>query len=63
MAKIPSDRCDRVQRDGTPMWINKKKDEDCDKAVNSYVNCRSRIYREDIDIPGTDLTQIMPATV
>ncbi|MCB9772147.1 MAG: fibronectin type III domain-containing protein [Candidatus Omnitrophica bacterium] len=42
---------------GTPnVDQQKKKDEDCDKSVNSYVNCRSRIYHEDIAIPGTGLT-------
>ncbi len=34
----------------------KNEGDDCDKATNSFVNCRSRIYHEDIDIPGTDLT-------
>lgn len=34
----------------------KKKDEDCDKQTNSFVNCRSRVYHEDIAIPGTGLS-------
>ncbi len=37
----PEDRCKHVNNT---------------KKVDSYINCRSRIYHEDIDIPGTDLT-------
>jgi YD repeat-containing protein len=41
-----------------PGNVDQKKDlcKDDNKTVNSYVNCRSRIYNEDIDIPGTGLT-------
>lgn len=29
---------------------------DCNQSTASYVNCRSRTYHEDIDLPGTGLT-------
>ena len=33
-----------------------KEGDDCNQLSDSFVSCRSRIYNEDIAIPGTDLT-------
>ncbi|MCK5644163.1 MAG: hypothetical protein KAJ19_25415, partial [Gammaproteobacteria bacterium] len=36
--------------------LDQQKEDDCDEPTGSFVNCRSRIYHEDISIPGTNLT-------
>jgi len=36
--------------------FDKEKPKGCNTAVNSYVNHRSRVFHEDIPIPGTDMT-------
>ncbi|MBE9484413.1 MAG: hypothetical protein IMY74_06180, partial [Bacteroidetes bacterium] len=42
---------------GVPNADQQKRDiDDCNIKSNSYVNLRSRIYHEDIPIPGTDIT-------
>ena len=39
----------------TDPTLDEKCEDDCQSATNSYVDVRSRIFNEDIAIPGTDL--------